>query len=71
MQAVKRAQLDGEFESLQPSLKTPVTYFADWSGDLEDLEQESPFESEQFRRSQGPQGRVCPAFKLLGALYRG
>ena len=70
MQALAKAQLDGEVESLQPSLKTPVTYFADWSGDLEDLEQESPFESEQFRTRQGPQDRVCPAFKLLASLLR-
>ena len=39
MQAIAKAQLDGEVECLQPTLKAPVTYFADWNGDLEALEE--------------------------------
>jgi hypothetical protein len=44
--AVAKAQMDGEFESLQPTLKAPVTYFADWNGDLETLEDGSEFDQD-------------------------
>jgi len=43
VQAIAKVQLDGEFESLQPTLKAPVTYFADWNGDLEALEEGSDY----------------------------
>ncbi len=46
VQAVAKAQMDGEFESLQPTLKAPVTYFADWNGDLETLEDGSEFDQD-------------------------
>ena len=39
LQALYQSQLDGEFESVQPSLKVPVSYFTRWDG-FEDGDEE-------------------------------